>query len=454
MSGWFQNLLKDTANGFFGAGAEYIRDYTHASKAFGQNLYQYAPKFKYLFHCYFNINNNVYDIDGNPASQQNYGILVRDVKLPSYTIQTAQMNQYNRKRIITTKIKYDPVNFTFYDDNSNTMAKLWAAYYTYYFYDGSNPNVFVGNARGNKGQDLGSVVGEGSVRGLGGRTGAAGETAAKYNSRDIYDSFVTGQTKWGYIGESSNGAKIPFFNNITIYGFYQHSFISYTLINPVITNFAHDTYDYEQGTGIMKNSMTIDYETVVYNEGAMAGDAPSGGGLVPGFAEEGYYDRRVSPIASPGSNNNILGKGGLVDAVNGFTKNIGSNPFKAIKQAGAAYKTFKNVNIVQTLKNDLKASFLDNLRSKPNETRNLSFNFANPNTTQAPPPGQPNGVGSVSQTPTTDQTKGTSDSLTSDSPRVVRPDVITTQVFPAPVPAGTQSGTTSGNLPPTPPPRG
>jgi hypothetical protein len=54
MSGFFQNLLKDTAAGFFGN--EYLRDYTHAAKTFRPNGYQYAPKFKFLFHVYFEIN--------------------------------------------------------------------------------------------------------------------------------------------------------------------------------------------------------------------------------------------------------------------------------------------------------------------------------------------------------------------------------------------------------------
>ena len=54
MAGFFQKLATDAAAGFFGN--EYLRDYTHAAKTFIPNAYQYAPKFKFLFHVYFEIN--------------------------------------------------------------------------------------------------------------------------------------------------------------------------------------------------------------------------------------------------------------------------------------------------------------------------------------------------------------------------------------------------------------
>lgn len=452
MSGWFQNLLKDAAGGFFGS--EYLRDYTHADKAFHSNLYQYAPKFKYLFHCYFNINQSVYDIDKNASTQQNFGILVRDVKLPSYQMQVQQMNQYNRKRLVQTKIKYQPVSFTFFDDNSNTMAKLWAAYYTYYYYDGSNPDVLFGGKPGAKGQDLGSAIQAGTVRGLGGRSGAGGADSSQYFERNLYNPSITGNTNWGYVSESSQPKKQPFFKDITVYGFYQKNFIAYTLINPVITEFAHDTYSYDEGTGIMKNTMSIDYETVVYNEGNLAGNNP--GQLVPGFADVNTYDRKLSPIAMPGSNNTVLGQGGLVDAVNGAVNSFtgkNKNILAGIKTIGAAYKTFKNTNLVQTLKNDLKTSFLNNLRQQPNQTRNLNFSFENPasgpgaaNNASAPTTGA---VGGTSATQTTDKTKGTSFQIRNGSNPTNIVGTNTTSGLPNETTAGKQSNTGGGvELPP------
>ncbi len=54
MAGFVQNLLTDAATSFFTN--EYLRDYQHASKTFRTNAYGYSPKFKFLFHVYFDIN--------------------------------------------------------------------------------------------------------------------------------------------------------------------------------------------------------------------------------------------------------------------------------------------------------------------------------------------------------------------------------------------------------------
>ena len=139
MAGFVQNLLKDAAGAFFGS--DYLRDYTHASKTFRTNSYQNAPKFKFLFHVYFEIDRDAFaGFNGGRAGTNvnfdtNFGILVKDVRLPSYNMNTVQLNQYNRKRIVQTKIKYDPVDITFHDDNGDTVNGLWEAYYTYYYND-------------------------------------------------------------------------------------------------------------------------------------------------------------------------------------------------------------------------------------------------------------------------------------------------------------------------------
>jgi hypothetical protein len=137
MSGFFQNLLTDVAAGFFGN--DYVRDYTHAAKTFRSNSYQYAPKFKFLFHVYFEINPAVYSRGISQGS--NFGLTVKTIDLPKYTIDTATLNQYNRKRLVQTKIKYQPINVVFHDDNGNLVNDMWYNYYTYYFKDADKPVI-------------------------------------------------------------------------------------------------------------------------------------------------------------------------------------------------------------------------------------------------------------------------------------------------------------------------
>ena len=344
MSGFFQNFLTDAAKGFFGS--EYLRDYTHASKTFRSNAYAFAPKFKFLFHVYFDIN---YALLGDqvkfPNGTKNYfGLAVKTIELPKYSFDLHDMNQYNRKRIVQTKIKYDPVQVAFHDDNNNLIRKLWYAYYTYYYKDATQID--------SNSDTSGSLDGEyfGNRYDL--------------NHRSIYDDDITGSDDWGYIGESPNApqsglagsigaSKSAFFKSINIFGFNQHNFVLYKLINPIIESFSHDTYNYSETTGVMENRMTLRYETVKYYDGALDGKNPSK--FVTEFGDVGNYDRTLSPIARPGSQASILGQGGLISAAGGALTDLqNGNIIGAIQKAGAAATTFKNPqNILNVAKSEV-----------------------------------------------------------------------------------------------------
>jgi hypothetical protein len=359
MTGFVQDLLRDAAGAFFGS--EYLRDYTHASKTFRTNTYENAPKLKFLFHTYFDINPAAY------VGTANFGLLVKEIKLPTFTPQTVQLNQYNRKRIVQTKIKYEPIEISFHDDAGNQVNRLWQSYYTYYYNDGNKPGAVLSGNRGG--------------------TPGVGVAAAGYNDRTQYNPSITGQDDWGFVGGSSSaeGKRVPFFKNITVFGFDKHRFTAYTLINPVITSFSHDTYNYAEGGGTMANRMTIDYETVVYDAGMMDGRSPAN--IVTGFGSEANYDTRLSPIAKPGSNATILGQGGLVDAVGGALTGFGSGTLlgalQGIQAAGTAYNTFKNTNIGAVAKTELNTMLINSLQNTPN-TRNTLFNFPTAKATPGP----------------------------------------------------------------------
>ena len=344
MSGFFQDLLRGAVGGFFGS--DYLRDFTHASKTFRPNFYQNAPKYKFLFHTYFEINQEIYS--NGFDNRQNLGLLVKEIKLPSYQFDTFQLNQYNRKRIIQTKIKYDPINITFHDDNANQATQLWEAYYRYNYRDMDKGL--------NRGIDNGNQI---------------FTDDAPFSSRNIYQSSITGDN-WGFTGDAynSNGTKVPFFKSIIVYGLNRHNFTMYKLINPIITAFNHDTYNYDQGNGIMQNQMTIDYETVVYDYGALDGTRPDN--IIKGFGSDENYDRRLSPISIPGSNRTILGQGGLVDGVGGVIQSLQQgNILGAIKAAGTTYNTFKDVDLKQNAKQEL-LNGVSSALTNPNVTRNIT----------------------------------------------------------------------------------
>lgn len=360
MSGFIENLLKDAGDAFFGN--EYLRDFTHASKTFRTNSYAYAPKHKFLFHVYFDINTDMLGPSiTNWPEDSNFGLAVKSIQLPKYTVDLHTLNQYNRKRVVQSKIKYDPVNITFHDDNNNLIRRMWYAYYTYYYKDATQTG------------DLPTKS-------------TTAPTAQKFdmNRRNIYDSSISGNDDWGYIGETSQTqttnlassvgvTKAPFFKAINIYGFNQHNFALYRLVNPIIESFSHDTYDYAQGTGIMENTMTLQYETVKYYEGAVDGRQPWV--QANGFGKPESYDQTLSPIARPGSNATILGQGGLVAAAGGILEDLESgNLLGAIQKAGAAKNTFKNPqNILKIAKGEALGAVSNSLSNTPN--RNNMFNF-------------------------------------------------------------------------------
>ena len=316
---------QDFAKGFFGT--EGTRDYTHASKVFRTNAYELKPRFKFLFHVTFTINTaKIPALNGIFATDDvtNLSYVVKTASLPTYSIDTATMNQYNRKRLVQTKIKYNPVTITFHDDGGDNVRNMWYNYYAYYYKDASQKYGSDANTNGSAGRSQSQQDGFGGW------------------DRDIYanDRQVN---DWGYIGESYNdgtssaNGKPPFFKDIRIAGFDKnHKYAEYVLINPIISGWQHDTYDYAQGNGIMENKMTIDYETVKYYD-----KAPNKSAV--GFANPSHYDTRISPIARPGSTNSIFGQGGLLDVVDGISSDLQSGSvlglIGAVQKAGTFYNT-------------------------------------------------------------------------------------------------------------------
>lgn len=357
MAGIFEEFLRGAFDGFVDPdGVRFIRDYTHASKTFVSAAYGNAPKFKWLFHVYFEINK---DITDNPAKvfpdTNNPSLLVKSIDLPRFSMPLQELNQYNRKRYVQTKINYDPISIVFHDDNSNIIRHLWFTYYSYYYNDPNQPNIrFPSNVQPEN-------------------------ASSALNIKNIYKSDIRDDQNWGYIGEIPNSRtvleesrlqKLPFFKSISIFGFNQHNFAQYQLINPMIESFSHDNYNYYETSGTMENRMTIKYETVKYYDGALNGQKPDE--LVKRFGEAATYDRTLSYLAVPGSNRSILGQGGLLESAGGVVQDIADgNYLRAIQTASRTARTWKNgSNIVAAAKTEVLTEV-----QKAIENNRGNFNF-------------------------------------------------------------------------------
>lgn len=351
---------QDFLKGFIGDNG--LRDYTHADKTFRTNGYELAPRLKFLFHTYFNLNTAAIPSLKNKEDISSIGLSVKTIDLPSYQISVDTLNQYNRKRLVQSKIEYQPVQITFNDDGGDHIRNLWYQYYSYYYKDPVNKYNGVPNSDGTSG-NLQTTP-----------NGFSYTTPDTYDPREVND--------WGYAGESysdgtfTGSGKPAFFKDIQIFGLNQHKFAAYILINPMITDWRHDTYDYSQGGEVMTHTVTIRYETVKYYTGAIGAARPDTN--VTGFADPNRYDQIRSSLARPGSQATFLGQGGLLDAGVGFIEDIQSgNPIGAIQKALNVNATLKNNSVRDLVRNDAKTIKQGVLRNTlPGAMRNAA-NSAN-----------------------------------------------------------------------------
>ena len=253
MSNAFTNYLSST-------GYTNLKDYQHASRLYVDKNYAYSPKVGFLYYVVFNINPDaIIDQQWRNTGAMDIGLLVKKVDLPKFTITNETLNQYNRKTVVPTKLTYTPVSVDFHDDNFDIINKLWINYYKHYFADSNY--------------------------------GTSGEVPIEF--RDTKFS----ETNFQY-GIYNNTTKVQFFRSVEIYCLHQKEFTQMTLINPKITEWAHDTPLQNEGTKVMQNKMSLAYENVLYNYGAIAANESA-----KGFTSV-YYDNVKSPLQVGGRPNN------------------------------------------------------------------------------------------------------------------------------------------------------
>lgn len=243
-----------------------MRDYQHASKLYVSSNYAKTPKLGFIYFVQLNINTSAI-VDQSWAKDKNeIGLLAKRADLPKFTIGTETVNQYNRKTVVQTKLNYSNVTIELHDDNSDLTHNLWVNYYKHYYAD-SNYN-------------------DASVSSINTKNTPESFTDTKFGTVD----YTYGRYDRGNIGE--------FFQSIDIFVLHQGKFTKYTLVNPKIVDWAHDSVNQSETSKILQNKMTIAYENVLYEDGA----------IVPGQQPESwavaYYDNAGSPLKIAGNSKN------------------------------------------------------------------------------------------------------------------------------------------------------
>ena len=115
----------------------------------------------------------------------------------------------------------------------------------------------------------------------------------------------------------------------------RHQYTGFTLVNPLVTGFQHDSLDQADATGTAVNQMTIAYESIFYSRGA------TGQGSPKGFANE-HYDNSPSPLGlAGGGSTSLFGGGGVLGGVSSVLGDIAGGQFN-LGTALTAFNTFKN----------------------------------------------------------------------------------------------------------------
>jgi hypothetical protein len=226
-----------------------LKDYQHASRLYVDSNYARAPKAGFIYFLQMNINpSSVLDSTWKQTGgKDQVGLLAKRADLPKFAITNETVNQYNRKTLVQTKLTYNPVTIELHDDNSEITNSLWTHYFKHYYID------------------------------------------SEYTDAEFSDTKYS--TNSYIYGRYSRGANQPFFKSIDIFVLYGGKFTQYTLVNPKISEWQHDSVDQGENTKILRNRMTIGYETVLYNQGIIKNDPNVNSKLTV------YYDSKPGSLS-------------------------------------------------------------------------------------------------------------------------------------------------------------
>lgn len=205
-----------------------LRDAQHAYNFYVlSGNHDWSPKVKFLYHVKFNIRNGA--ARSVSKNLQELGKLAKTVEMPQFSATIETKQQYNRKKNVQTRIDYGEIRIVFHDDNSDLTHALMREYYNYYYRDGRN------------------------------------SLSNSYGTRDAYSNSVQ---RYGLDNDRTD----TFFESIEIYQLSRGDWVSYKLINPLVSQWGHDNLDYSDGAGTTENTMAIMYEGVIYDSGTGGGD--------------------------------------------------------------------------------------------------------------------------------------------------------------------------------------
>jgi len=183
------------------------------------------PKPKFLYFVHFRISAVGQRFTSIPDVNRRLGFMVKTADRPNIQYNVQEMNQYNKKVLITTGISFPSVNLTMHDTVDDVATKLIKDYTDFYYNDMSR------------------------------------------EIRNWRNDVVRGKSHTNQFGyRLRNGvADVDFFESIDIYEFYNGYYTKYSLANPRIESVSMGNNDYSTSDG-NEISMSIKPAGVVYEK--------------------------------------------------------------------------------------------------------------------------------------------------------------------------------------------
>jgi len=226
--------------GFDQDGKPILRTSQLAHRTFGQgvdsNLDNPFLKFQYFVRINYNgaLKDFVEQYFGKKGGFEKNSTFVKNVTMPSIGIESEVFNEYNRKRISQTKLKFDPVDIVFHDVLNGNCLRLWQMYYQYYFSDGKYD-------KSAETRDAPVNPEEIKFKDFGYNLDQVEDIRYLFKSIEIFQLSGSGN------GETRGGT----FNKVTLY-------------NPRIVDFKHDTLDYSS-SDLVEVKYSLEYEWAEYD---------------------------------------------------------------------------------------------------------------------------------------------------------------------------------------------
>lgn len=250
------------------------------------------PRPKFLFGVRFFKRQEQSGLGYGEDRQKNPAFVLKYIDRPKVSFDTETMNQYNKKRLVYTQVKYEPITMRFYDSVDDRVLDLIYEYCSYYFGDFNlkRTNDF---------------------------------------DYDVFNSeFWTNAAGWGYSTKSAGiftGQKRNFFDRIELYHFFGGQYNKFIIENPKIVSFDHDSNDYEQGQQGTEITLTMQFEGIIYEGTGFPVDDQIAS--IFGF-EQGQYSQHLE---LSDVNNKTSGS-----AARYYTRNLGggTSPFGSSASSG------------------------------------------------------------------------------------------------------------------------